>query len=79
MQEIQRLTTRERPRQQVRKYRALIQVAEQRDAGGLVLTYILQSKPRLTDIKFSGNKKYKHHGHDHSHNVFHFFSNPKEA
>jgi len=29
MQEIQRMTTRERPRQQVRKYRALIKVAEQ--------------------------------------------------
>ena len=29
MQEIQRMTTRERPRQQVRTYRALIKVAEQ--------------------------------------------------
>jgi len=35
-----------------------IQVSEQRDADGVILTYILQSKPRLTDIKFTGNKKY---------------------
>ena len=26
--------------------------------GGVVLTYIVQGKPRLTDIKFKGNKKY---------------------
>ena len=36
-----------------------IRVAEERAAdGGVVLTYIVQGKPRLTDIKFQGNKKY---------------------
>jgi outer membrane protein insertion porin family len=36
-----------------------VQVTDQPAADGVVLTYILQSKPRLSDIKFSGNKKYK--------------------
>ena len=36
-----------------------IRVAAERDAaGGLELTYVVQAKPRLTDIKFQGNKKY---------------------
>jgi len=28
-------------------------------AGGLVLTYLVQGKPRLTDIKYQGNTKLK--------------------
>ena len=35
-----------------------IQVADKRTDEGIVLTYVVQGKPRLTDIKFSGNKKY---------------------
>ncbi len=35
-----------------------IQVVDKANAEGVVLTYIVQGKPRLTDIKFSGNKKY---------------------
>ncbi len=35
-----------------------IQVVDKQADGGIVLTYIVQGKPRLTDIKFSGNKKY---------------------
>ena len=35
-----------------------IRIAIDRDpAGGVILTYIVQAKPRLTDIKLSGNKK----------------------
>jgi outer membrane protein insertion porin family len=35
-----------------------IQVQRKEENGGLVLTYVVQEKPRLTDIKFQGNKKY---------------------
>ncbi len=35
-----------------------IRVADQITPEGIVLTYILQGKPRLTTIKFEGNKKY---------------------
>jgi outer membrane protein insertion porin family len=35
-----------------------IQVLDKREAEGVVLTYVVQGKPRLTDVKFSGNKKY---------------------
>lgn len=35
-----------------------IQVSDEFTADGVVLTYSLQGKPRLTEIKFSGNKKY---------------------
>ena len=35
-----------------------VQVTEQRADEGIVLTYVVQGKPRLTDIKFAGNKKY---------------------
>jgi len=35
-----------------------IRVADRIDPDGIVLTYILQGKPRLTAIKFEGNKKY---------------------
>src|SRR5262252_1843979 len=35
-----------------------IRVAASNTAGGLVLTYILQGKPRLMEIRFQGNKKY---------------------
>lgn len=31
--------------------------AERGDGDGLTLTYVVQAKPRLTDIKFQGNKK----------------------
>jgi len=31
--------------------------AERRDDGSLILTYVIQAKPRLTDIKIQGNKK----------------------
>lgn len=36
-----------------------IRVTEDRPGNGVVLTYILQGKPKLTDIKYSGNKKYR--------------------
>jgi outer membrane protein insertion porin family len=32
--------------------------AERADDGGVALVYIVQGKPRLTDIKFQGNKKF---------------------
>ena len=35
-----------------------IQVADKQTPEGIILTYVVQGKPRLTDIKFSGNKKY---------------------
>lgn len=35
-----------------------IRVAEDRSPEGVVLTYVIQGKPRLTDIKFQGNKKF---------------------
>src|SRR5688572_6634418 len=35
-----------------------IRVAEDRSTDGVTLTYILQAKPKLTDIRFSGNKKF---------------------
>lgn len=35
-----------------------IQVSDEMTADGVVLTYSVQGKPRLTEIKFSGNKKY---------------------
>ncbi len=35
-----------------------IRVAEERTTNGVVLTYILQGRPRLTAIKFTGNKKF---------------------
>lgn len=35
-----------------------IQVAEEMAADGVALTYVVQGKPRLTDIQFSGNRKY---------------------
>ena len=35
-----------------------IRITEERTPDGVVLTYILQPKPRLTDIRFSGNKKF---------------------
>src|SRR5882724_2933172 len=31
--------------------------ADQADDGGVVLTFIVQARPRLTDIKLNGNKK----------------------
>ena len=36
-----------------------IRVARETTDDGLVVTYLVQAKPRLTEIKFSGNKKYK--------------------
>ena len=36
-----------------------IRIAEEDTDDGVVLTYIVQAKPRLTDIKFTGNVKYK--------------------
>jgi outer membrane protein insertion porin family len=36
-----------------------IRVTDDITADGVVLTYILQGNPRLTEIKFEGNKKYK--------------------
>ena len=36
-----------------------IRVGQERDARGVTLTYRLQSKPVLTEIRFSGNKKYR--------------------
>ena len=35
-----------------------IQVATENTDAGIVLTYVVQGKPRLTAIKYSGNKKY---------------------
>ena len=35
-----------------------IRIAEDRTDKGVTLTYILQAKPRVTEIKFVGNKKY---------------------
>ena len=35
-----------------------IRVTEENGRDGLVLTYIVQGKPRLTDVKFTGNKKF---------------------
>ena len=35
-----------------------IRVTEDRTRDGVVLTYVVQGKPRLTDLKFSGNKKF---------------------
>jgi outer membrane protein insertion porin family len=35
-----------------------IRVGQERDARGVTLTYRLQAKPVLTEIRFSGNKKY---------------------
>ena len=31
--------------------------ADRTDSGGVVLTYLVQARPRLTDIKIEGNKK----------------------
>ncbi len=36
-----------------------IRVTDETTSEGVVVTYILQGKPRLTDIKFQGNTKYK--------------------
>lgn len=36
-----------------------IRVTDEQTADGVVLTYIVQANPRLTAIKFEGNKKYK--------------------
>jgi outer membrane protein insertion porin family len=35
-----------------------IRIAEEDTADGVVLTYLVQAKPRLVDIRFLGNKKY---------------------
>jgi outer membrane protein insertion porin family len=35
-----------------------IRISEDNTRDGIVLTYIVQGKPRLTDIKFTGNKKF---------------------
>lgn len=35
-----------------------VRAAGQNSPDGFVITYVLEGKPRLTDIKFSGNKKY---------------------
>lgn len=35
-----------------------IRVAEENTADGVALTYLVQAKPRLTDIRFQGNHKY---------------------
>ncbi len=35
-----------------------IRVAEDRAADGVALTYVLQGKPKLTEINFKGNKKF---------------------
>ena len=35
-----------------------VRVAAERDGDGIVLSYVVQAKLRLTDIKFTGNKKY---------------------
>src|SRR5215472_10686118 len=36
-----------------------IRVTDEQTADGVVLTYIVQANPKLTTIKFQGNKKYK--------------------
>lgn len=36
-----------------------IRVADEESPEGVVLTYLVQAKPRLTEITFKGNKKYK--------------------
>jgi outer membrane protein insertion porin family len=36
-----------------------IRVTDQNTPDGVILTYVLQGNPRLTSIKFQGNKKYK--------------------
>jgi len=36
-----------------------IRVADETTPDGMVLTYLVQAKPRLTEIRFTGNKKYK--------------------
>ena len=36
-----------------------IQVVENTEEGGMGLTYVLQGKPRLVSMKFTGNTKYK--------------------
>ncbi len=36
-----------------------VQVTEARQPEGVKLTYVLQAKPKLTDILFKGNKKYR--------------------
>ena len=36
-----------------------IRVSDEISDGGVVLTYLVQGNPKLTEIKFSGNKKYK--------------------
>ena len=35
-----------------------IRITDERTPKGVLLTYILQPKPRLTDIRFNGNKKF---------------------
>jgi outer membrane protein insertion porin family len=35
-----------------------IRVAESNSVEGVALTYLVQAKPRMTEIKFTGNKKY---------------------
>ena len=35
-----------------------VRVAESNSVDGVALTYLVQAKPRLTEIKFTGNKKY---------------------
>ena len=39
-------------------YFYLIQVTEERTGEGLILTYVMQGKPTLTEILFTGNKKF---------------------
>jgi len=36
-----------------------IRIAREETTDGIVVTYLVQAKPRLTEIKFTGNKKYK--------------------
>jgi len=40
-------------------YFANIRVGQERDTAGVTLTYRLQGKPLLTEVRFSGNKKYR--------------------
>ena len=35
-----------------------IRITDERTPDGVIVTYILQPKPRLTDIRFTGNKKF---------------------
>src|SRR6185503_17839646 len=35
-----------------------VRVGEDRSVDGVTLTYVLQAKPRMTDIIFTGNKKF---------------------